>query len=160
LRSGGVDRVIWEYEFFKLLKEDKRLAWDYATALRGCDISCSEILGSIGTYSIKLFYTAPLRSDLCNVLNQHDTFSRCKDLKTEKDLINLIKNLKGEVGRSSHHYLFHAMKGYNALGQYEIGNAIQSTGWNDDDNTKYVWEVIWRVNNYVRKSWKEGGFET
>ena len=143
--------MIWKDKFFELVKEDNRLAWDYATALRGCDIS------SLNSIDIKLFYTVPLWGRVCKGLSQWDTLERCKFLKTETDLINLIEDLKRGVDRSSHHYLFHAMKGYVALDQYEIGNAIQSTGWNNDDNTRYIWEVIWRVNNYVRKSWKEGG---
>jgi len=139
--------MIWKDKFFELLEEDTRLAWDYATALRGCDIPSA---GNM--YNLKLFYTAPLRGGLCNVLNQRDTLERCKFLKTEDGLINLINYLKRSIDRSTRHYMFHAIKGYDAIGQDEIGKAIRSTGWNDDDNTKYVWEVIWRVNNYVRKS--------
>jgi len=143
--------MIWKTKFFDLIEEDTRLAWDYATSLRGCDIA------SLNSIDIKLFYTAPLRGRECEGLSQWDTLERCKVLKTEKGLINLIKDLKRGVGRSSHHYMFHAIKGYDAIGQDEIGKAIRSTGWNDDDNIKYIWEVIWRVNNYVRKSWREGG---
>jgi len=144
--------MIWKIKFFDLLEEDTRLAWDYATSLRGCDIP-----NEVNMYELKMFYTVPLRGRVCKGLSQWDTLERCKFLKTEEGLINLIKDLKRGVGRSSHHYMFHAIKGYDAIGQDEIGKAIRSAGWNNDDNTKYIWEVIWRVNNYVRKSWKEGG---
>ena len=143
--------MIWKTKFFDLIEEDTRLAWDYATALRGCDIR------SLNSIDIKLFYTAPLRGRECEGLSQWDTLERCKFLKTDKGLIDLINDLKRGVGRTSRHYIIHSAKGYDAIGQNKIRRAILNGCYNDNDNTKYVWEVIWRVNNYVRKSWKKGG---
>ena len=140
--------MIWEYKFFELLGEDKRLAWDYVTALRACDIPNLEVYIT----NIKLFCTAPIRGRMCNALDQQDTFSRCKHLRDETDLINLIKDLKYGISESSPHYKIHAAKGYEAIQQNKIGRAIKKTSCDNKVDDKYIWEIIWRVNNFVRKS--------
>ena len=145
MRAGGDYWMIWKDKFFELLEEDTRLAWDYVTALRGCDIPSLN-----NSIDIKLFYTAPLRGELCNALNQYDTLERCKVLKTETDLINLINDLKRGVDKASPHYIFHASRGYGAIEQSKISKAISKTRKRKDKD-KRMWEVIWRVNNYVRK---------
>jgi len=145
--------MIWGDKFFELMEKSEESAWNYATALRGCDIPSAG-----GMYDIKLFYTAPLRGRISKGLSQGETLIRCEAVRTERGLINLIEDLSQEVTKASRHYMFHVALGYKALGQEKISKAITKASWNGDSKDKYIWEVVWRVNNYVRKSLKGKGF--
>ena len=140
----------WKDTFLKLADGDRADAWDYVTALRGSDISPHNEVDIA-----KLFLTVSLRGVCSQAMDHHDIWDLLRSLNSSEDLVGLIKTLFGQLKVLPEHYIYHVKRGWAAIGEPAISMVIMGKLDRGTGKDCRTWELVWRVNNFIRRSIEE-----
>jgi len=158
------ERNDWDKICVRLKEKGEDKLWDYITALRSMDTK-KEYCG--GQY-IKTMMTNPLRGVHYRVEDIRATYEGLEYLKSWNDVLNLMYNLMEDVDHIEYHYMNHTIMGWHAVGEEDIAEHLEKLEEFDFNYKKdreelnledraWCFELICKINNFVRKICVRGG---